>query len=174
MLTINAKQACMVLLTLLLLLRPTTGWADLDRDQLAYEMGCPQVVEMRDRVLKFLQRHKTKAPNAHLQVILDQCKDAEEIKRWAAMLVIESNGNRHLHNKAGAKGSWGVREKVWPDLAKGHNLYDPATNLRLARFIFRYHLEQTGKVWGYRGAEWCYSGGSNWYPDEVRKMMKEI
>ncbi len=174
MLTINAQQAGMALFTLLFLLLPTIGWADLDQDQLAYEMGCPQVVEMRERLLKFLHRHKTKAPKAHAQAILDQCKDPEEIKRWAAMLVIESNGNRRQNNKVGAKGSWGVREKIWPDLAKGHNLYDPATNLRLARFIFRYHLNKAGKVWGYRGAEWCYSGGSDWYPGRVRKLMGEI
>ena len=174
MVTINAQQAGMVVFTLLFLMCPTNGWADLDRDQLAYELGCPQVVELRERVLKFMQRHRTKAPKSHIEAIFDQCKDPEEIKRWAAMLVIESNGNRHLHNWAGAKGSWGVREKVWPDLSRGHNLYDPATNLRLARFIFRYHLEQTGKVWGHRGAEWCYSGGSDWYPGKVRKLMREI
>jgi Transglycosylase SLT domain len=70
----------------------------------------------------------------------------------AAIAMAESSGNPNAHNPSGASGLWQIMPSHTSDSGWtfGTNFYDPATNARMAEFVYK---EQGYKAWT------TYTGG---------------
>ena len=163
-------QIFLAVVSLILLALQSPAYA-LTPDQLAAELGV--ATEMRPRIERFLKKHHVKHPARFAVLILKQEPDPEQQKMWAAMLVKERGERGHI-SPANCVGPWQVNYRVWPDLCRGKDITDPRANLKLARAIFKFHLQKSGQVWGPGGAVDCYSGLASGYATDVQRLMGGI
>jgi len=127
------------------------------------------------RIVRVLQKYKVKNAAFYARLLSSTPMSEFERRLFTYKLVLETRGDANAVSSEGALGPWQLhpihlsRFKVTRRQAK-----DPALNLRLCLRVYRTHLvESGGKIFGYKGAIWRYSGGSDWYPKKIWNMMRE-
>lgn len=80
----------------------------------------------------------------------------------AAIALTESSGNPNAHNASGASGLWQIMPSHTSDSGWtfGSNFYDPATNARMAEFVYK-HQGYTAWTTFTSGAYKAHLGGSS-------------
>lgn len=135
--------------------------------QLGYWLK-PRVSSLKERIEKFLVRYQVRYP-AYYAEILDKEKmsDAER-KLFAAILVPETRGRINAVSSEGAVGPWQQHPCWFKRYGKAR---DPRRNLQVCLDIYRIHRkeEKTSDK-----ALLAYSGGSQWYPKKIRRLVAEI
>ncbi|MDD2486777.1 MAG: lytic transglycosylase domain-containing protein [Candidatus Gracilibacteria bacterium] len=129
----------------------------------------------RKKILAFLQRKKVRSPEMYTHIIFEEVKDWHDQKVFASLLVPESGGDPNAVSCKGAKGPWQIMP-FWQSILKiKGSLFDPRTNLRYAKRILNIHTQEAkGRMFKKKGGLWRYSGGSDWYPDKIQKLVNEI
>lgn len=120
-----------------------------------------------------LQRYKVKNAAYYARLLHATRMTPFERRLFTYKLALETRGDAHAVSSEGAVGPLQLHPIHFKEFkVTARQAAQPATNLRLCLRVYRMHLQESkGRVFGYKGAVWRYSGGSMSYVRKVYRMM---
>ena len=126
-----------------------------------------------DRTTSILRKYKVKNAAFYARLLNSTPMSEFERRLFTYKLVLETRGDANAVSSEGAVGPLQLHPIHFKEFkVTARQAAQPATNLRLCLRVYRMHLQESnGRVFGYKGAVWRYSGGSMSYVRKVYQMM---